>query len=123
MIKKISSGFLFLILISNYLHSQILTVSRGTDLVIKSGTPFFAGSIVLTPSSDFTLSDISISKNTVIAHPANNIYIARVYKFSGNTNPFSGSIKINYQDGAELNGLSENTLQIKSTQWHHVAIF
>ena len=94
------------------LQAQILTVSPGTDLVIKPGTVFFADNIILTPSADFTLSNISLSRNTIVSHPVLNTYIARVYQFSASTNPFSGSIQINYQDGAELNGLSESDLQL-----------
>jgi hypothetical protein len=112
MIKKISFSLLFSISILNYLQAQIVTVSPGTNLLIKQGTSFSADSLVLTPSADFTLSNISISRNTTVTHPANNVYIARVYNFSGNTNAFSGTIQFNYNDGAELNGLSENTLEL-----------
>lgn len=110
MIRKIPLCILFL-LVSNFLWSQIFTVAPATDLMIKSGTPFFADSIIFTPSSDFTLTNISLSRNTVITNPAINVHISRVYKFSANAT-FSGSIQINYQDGAELNGLSESDLQL-----------
>ena len=95
-----------------YLQAQILTVSPGTDLVIKPGTLFFADNFILTPSADFTLSNISLSRNTLLIHPVLNTYIASAYQFSNSTNPFSGTIQINYQDGAELNGLSETDLQL-----------
>lgn len=111
MIRKIFVSILFL-LFFNLVRSQIITVSSSTDLVIKSSTPFFADNIIFTSSSDFTLNNISLSRNTTIANPASNVHIARVYKFSGNTNPFTGSIRINYQDGAELNGLDENSLEL-----------
>lgn len=114
MIKKVLFSILFLITVSKFycLQAQILTVSPGTDLVIKPGTVFFADNIILTPAADFTLSNISLSRNTIVSHPVLNTYIARVYQFSASTNPFSGSIQINYQDGAELNGLSESDLQL-----------
>lgn len=99
-------------LFSNILRSQIFTVAPATDLLIKNGTPFFADNIIFTPASDFTLTNVSLSRNTVITNPAINVHISRVYKFSGNTNAFSGSIQINYQDGAELNGLTETDLQL-----------
>jgi hypothetical protein len=120
MIKKLLFSILFFSALSNCLQAQIITVSPGTNLTIKSGTVFFADNIIFTPSADFTLSNISLSRNLVATHSVLNPYIARVYQFSGNTNPFSGSVQINYQDGAELNGLSENTLQLNvndGTNW------
>lgn len=121
--RKIPASIL-LLLLANFVRSQVLTVAPATDLVIKTGTPFFADNIVFTPSADFTLSNISLSRNINLTNPANNVNIARVYKFSGNTNAFSGSIQINYQDGAELNGLEENTLQLNihnGTTWNFYA--
>lgn len=119
MITKVRLGILFLF-VSNFLQAQIVTVASGTDLVVKTGTPFFADNIVFTPSADFTLTNISLSRNTTITNAANHVNIARVYKFSGNTNAFSGNIQINYQDGAELNGLAENSLELNihdGTMW------
>lgn len=96
---------------THLLHAQILTVSSGTDLTIKSGTVFSADSLVLTPSADFTLSDINLTKNTTVFHSTFNPYISRVYLFSNNTAAFSGAVRVNYLDG-ELNALSEPTLQV-----------
>lgn len=96
-------------------------VSPATNMLIKTGTPFFADNIIFTPSSDFTFNNISLTRNATITHPANNVYIARVYKFSGNTGAFTGSIQINYKDGAELNGLQESSLQLNihnGTDWN-----
>ena len=118
MIRKVPLSLLFL-LFYNFSRSQIITLSPGSDLTIKQGTPFFADNIILTPSSDFTLSNVSLSRNTTATHTPNNIYISRVYRFSNTTNPFSGSIQFNYQD-AELNGLPESTLQLNihdGTTW------
>lgn len=112
--KKALCSILFLITILKFssVQAQILTVSQGTDLSVKQGTQFALDSLVLTPSSDFVLSNISVTRDTLVTFTANNPYIARVYKFSGNTNAFSGSIRMIYQDGAELNGLSESALQL-----------
>ncbi|HEY8687803.1 MAG TPA: hypothetical protein VIM07_01110 [Chitinophagaceae bacterium] len=124
MIRKVPFSILFLFF-SNFLQSQILTLSPGSDLTIKQGTPFFADNIILTPSADFTLSNVSVNRNTSLSQPATNTNIARVYKFSGTTNFFSGSIQINYQDGAELNGLSENNLQLNiynGAMWNYTNV-
>jgi len=114
MIKKILFSILFSTTTSGFLclQAQILTISPGTDIVIKPGTAFSIDNIVLTPSADFTLSNISLTRNSTVSHPVLNTYIARVYQFSASTSPFNGTIQINYQDGAELNGLSEANLQL-----------
>jgi len=114
--KRTLCSILLLITISKFcgLKAQILTVSPGTDVVIKQGAVFSAGDLVLTPSADFTLSDVSISRSSTVSHPTVNAYIARVYKFSTGTNLFNGTIRINYQDGAELNGLTETDLQLNA---------
>ncbi len=103
------------------LKAQILTLSPGTDLTIKSGTVFFADNIILVPSADFTLSNLSLSNATTVIHTTANNYIARVYQFSANTNPFTGSVQINYQDGTELRGIAENALTLNihnGTLWN-----
>lgn len=92
--------------------AQVLMLSPGTNLTIKSGTVFFADSITFIPSADFTLSNLSLSKATTVTHTTANNYIARVYQFSGNTNAFTGSVQINYQDGTELRGIAENALTL-----------
>ncbi|MEO8765243.1 MAG: T9SS type A sorting domain-containing protein [Ginsengibacter sp.] len=125
MMKKVLFSILFLTATSDfyYLNAQILSVAAGTDLVIKDGTIFSADNIVLTPSADFTLSNISLTRNATVSHPVVNTYIARVYHFTGNTNPFNGTIQINYQDGAELNGIPETDLQLNvhnGTSWQVV---
>ena len=112
--KKILYCILFLIAIPKFypLQAQILSISSGTDLVIKQGTVFFADNLILTPSADFTLSNVTLGRSSIVSHPAANPYIARVYQFSTSTNAFAGTIQINYQDGAELNGLDETDLQL-----------
>lgn len=108
----------------NCLQAQILTVSPGTDMTIKSGTVFSADSLILTPSADFTLSNLSLKKSTAVSHALPNPYIARVYQFSNNSNPFKGSVQINYRDGAELKGIAESSLTLNiynGTKWNAYA--
>jgi hypothetical protein len=117
---------LFLLTASKFssLQAQIFSVSPGTDLVIKQGTVFSADDLVLTPSADFTLSNVSLRRNPTVTHTAINTYIARVYKFSAGTNLFNGTIRINYKDGAELNSLPESSLQLNAfdgTAWQSFA--
>ena len=113
--KKVFYSILFLIAIPKFysLQAQIISISPGTDLLIKQGTAFSFDSLILTPSADFTLSNVSVSRSSVVSHPAANPYIARVYQFSSSTT-FAGTIQINYLDGAELNGLAEADLQLNA---------
>lgn len=123
MTKKTLTGIFILsgTLFFHELHAQILKVSSGTSLFIKSGTIFSADSLTLTPSADFTLSNMSLSKDITVTRSTLNSYIARVYIFSSITNAFTGSVQINYLDGAELRGIAETALTINvdnGTNWN-----
>jgi hypothetical protein len=111
MIKSILF-FLTCLLFTSVLIAQNLKVSAGTDITVRSGTIFSVDSLTLTPSADFTLSNVSLNKLTTATHTPVNTYIARVYNFSSTSNPFSGSVQVNYRDGAELNGIAENALTL-----------
>jgi len=91
---------------------DIVYVTPGTGLTITPGTSFTMDLLTFTPSSNFTIDDMTVTRNTTITHPASNTYISRVYTFSSTTPTFSGDIQMGYQDGAELNGLDESTLQL-----------
>ncbi len=94
-------------------HAQeLLKVTPGTDITILSGTAFRVDSLTLTPSADFTLSNNTLSKANTAVHSGGIPYIARVYQFTNNTNSFTGTVQINYTDGAELNSIPENELTL-----------
>lgn len=95
-------------------HAQLLKVTSGSDIIILNGTIFRVDSLTLTPSADFTLSNNTLSKSTTVgvSHATSNPYIARLYQFAGNTNSFTGTVQIDYTDGAELNGIPENELTL-----------
>lgn len=108
------------LLVFSFSKSQIFTVASGTDVTIKAGTTFSADNLSITPSSDFTISNNSLTRSTTAVHTPVGTYIARVYQFTNTTNAFSGSIQMNYLDGAELNGLAENVLTLNAhngTNW------
>ena len=93
------------------IHAQIITVQNGTSLTIQSGASFYANGLTLTPSADFTITNVTLTRNNTITNPSYNTSINRAYKFSATTPAFSGTVRIDYQD-AELNGLSEPPLQV-----------
>src|SRR6187401_3600510 len=86
-------------------HAQ-LTIGPGSSLTIQNGTQLHGDGLTLIPSADFILSNVTLSRSATIVHTQVNPYISRVYQFSNSSNAFSGSIKINYNDGAELNGIA-----------------
>ena len=113
--------FLFTgLLLTGNAQTQVLKVSAGTDLTILNGTIFQIDSLTLIPSADFTISDNTLSRSTTLIHTSSNPYISRVYQFANNTNPYSGSVQINYLD-TELNGIPENLLTLNihngTTSW------
>ncbi len=99
-------------------HAQLI-VDSGASLTIQNGTQVHGDGLTLIPSADFILSNVTMSRSTTIVHTQVNPYISRVYQFSNTSNPFSGSIQINYTD-AELNGLAEADLTLNihnGTNW------
>ncbi len=100
-------------------QGQLLSFGT-TGLTIKSGTTIVADSITIIPTADFTFSNNTLDKFTSVSHTYPNPYISRVYRFNNSTAAFSGSIKINYRDGAELNGIPETFLGLNihnGTNW------
>ncbi len=94
------------------LQGQVYTLKPGTPVVLKQGTPFFADSLVLIPAADFKLTYSSLVKSGTTQHPLTTAHIARVYRFCGTAEPFSGAVKMAYLEGAELSGLAENSLTL-----------
>ena len=91
-------------------QAQTTVLSVGaTSMTVKSGTVFSADSLVLTPSSDWTLA----SNKVQISHTAVNIApapgINRVYTL-GSQISFTGTIQLYYLP-SELNGNPESSLQ------------
>jgi hypothetical protein len=99
-------------------HAQ-LTIAGSSSLTIENGTQIHADGLTLIPSADFSLSNVTVSRSAIVVHTTVNTYISRVYQFSSTSDPFSGSIQINYTD-AELNGLAEADLTLNiynGTNW------
>jgi len=117
--KKILFVFFAALFLCNA-YAQIITVDPGASLTIQNGTQLHADGLTLIPSADFILSNVVLSKSPTAIHPPVNIYISRVYQFSNTSNAFSGSVQINYNDGAELNGIPEANLTLNiynGTNW------
>ena len=102
----------FFTFLSNTSFSQELTVLYGTPMTINGGTPFSVSGLVLTPSSDFTLNNISITNNEKVTNYLGQSTVARVYKFSSTTNPFIGEAGIRYQ-AQELNSGNYANLKLQ----------
>jgi hypothetical protein len=92
-------------------HAQTqFSVVSGTDLYISSGTIFTAAGLSLTPSTGFVFNGIYLDKAKVFTHELPNNHADLVYQFSENTNPYSGTITI-YYDDAYLSFANESLLE------------
>ncbi len=89
----------------------VLQVSTGTDLHIKAGTLFYAGGLVLVPTTDYTLTENEVSKHTTVTHFTVNNYAASTFRFSNLAPAFSGSFHFYYTDDV-LNGIPEANLAL-----------
>ena len=101
-------------------HAQLLTVDPGASLTIQNGTQFHTHGLTLIPSADFILSNVVLSRSATTIHPPGNTHISRVYQLSNTSNAFSGSVQIDYTDGAELIGIPETNLTLNihnGTNW------
>ena len=118
--KLIRISSIFCLFFVNIISSQIISVVSGSTIDIASGTVLSADGLEVIPTTNFSL-NASITKSTTLNNSAAFPYIPRVYQFSQTTNPFSGTIKIYYQD-SELVGLgfTESTSKIlyhDGTSW------
>jgi hypothetical protein len=90
-------------------QTLVMSVGSSKTMTIKSGTVFGADSLVLTPSSDFTLTSTNITESPIAVAGTPTSSINRVYYLSNQVN-FSGTLQIYYKT-SELNGNIESQLQ------------
>ena len=113
MIKK-TVHLIFVLLCSiAYLPAtaQDIYVASGTACKIAANETFHVNGLTLVPSAAFDLNGLSITKNTTITNTVSSVTsISRHYLFSANSPAYSGTVQIGYLD-AELNGLTESTLE------------
>lgn len=87
-----------------------LYVAAGETLFTKSGETLHADGLTLYPSTDFTLTDNELNRNSSVFHTLPTTYVVRVFRFTATTPAFTGTMEVNYQDG-ELNTLPEPGLK------------
>ena len=110
---KPATSFLVLLcsLASISATAQDIAVTSGTAFKIAANETFHTNGLTLVPSADFDLNGLSITKNTTITNTVSSVTsISRHYLFSANSPAYSGTVQIGYLD-AELNGLTESTLE------------
>lgn len=107
--KKQLSLSAFLLISAVSAHGQISIGSGG--LFIASGTTIALDQLVLTPSTDYTLANttLTVSATPVVGLPTASIN--RVYSFSPAISGYAGSAGINFLD-SELNGNTKTDLAI-----------
>lgn len=106
--------------------AQLSIGSDANSLVIKSGETFNYEGLSLTPSSDFSLSNTTLTRTdakTISPSPGVD-YIARYFSFSNTTPGFSGTIRFSYA-GATLSPLSAGSLELNiranAGQWINIS--
>ena len=87
-----------------------LDIQTGTSLLIKTGTTVSIDSLILQPSTDFTIiGQNTLTRKTTLTNPLLGWNIKRAFLSSNITGPFDGTVSVYYRE-SELNGLDENTL-------------
>jgi len=90
-------------------QQTILSAGSSSTLFIKAGTILGADSLVLTPSSNFTLSSNTLTVTPTAVGVSPWPGINRAYNLTSQIN-FTGTIQLYYQT-SELNGNQESALQ------------
>lgn len=114
------------ILASRPCSAQLSIGSSANSLVIKSGETFNYEGLSLTPSSDFSLSNTTLTRTDAksISPTPGVDYIARYFSFSNTTPAFSGSIRFSYL-GATLSPLTAGSLELNirtnGTSWVNIS--
>lgn len=109
-----------LLLISILTVQGQLTIQNGSSITFNQDAPLSIDGLTLTPSASYTLSGpLTIIKAGSSGQTTVNPSIQRVYQFSTASAPFTGTIRINYDD-ADLNGIQESMLELnvfKTNTW------
>jgi hypothetical protein len=117
---KFSFLIMFLLLTGLLRAQNSLYLSTNASLYIGAGTSLAVDSLVLTPSSAYTITGAnSMQRSATVQHVVSSPYIKRVYQWMNTLPPFTGNLSFYYLDG-ELNGIDEGqvTLNVHNgTSW------
>lgn len=117
---KFSFLIVFLLLTALLRAQNSLYLSTNASLFIGAGTPLTVDSLVLTPSSAYTITGAnSMQRSSATLHGGGSPYIKRVYQWTNTLPPFTGSLSFYYRDN-ELNGINEGQLTLNvhnGTSW------
>ena len=123
-IKQMKNIFTCLLLFAaalsgSSLQAQILSVSNGTEFSIVAGTTISAGGLELTPATLYSINNNTLIKSSNVNNSTSIVHISNVYQFNSTTNPYTGALKM-YYDNGELNGLNASELKLlvnNGTSW------
>jgi len=104
---------------SSELQAQILSVGLGNGFNIGAGTIVSLDSIELNPSATYSFSNNTLSKSNTVSNSTTITYINKVYQFSATSDPYSGVLKLYYNNN-QLNGLTASDLKLllfNGTSW------
>ncbi len=90
---------------------SVIHIENGANLFIQPQASVNLGGLVITPSGNLELTNISLERTATLQQPVTNNHIQRVYRFSDPVPAFSGIIRF-YYEKAELNQLPEGDLTL-----------
>lgn len=97
---------------NTFCYSQELAILNGSSISITNGTIFSINGIALTPNSNYNLNGpIEFSSSSTALDPQS---INKVFNFSNPLNSYQGNLTFFYEDGAELNGVTESNLILQT---------
>lgn len=111
---------LLLLLLQHAATAQTsLHVESGGSFYMSAGSVVFVDSLVLMPSTPYTISGNELVRNAATVNPLATTYLNRAYRWSATAPSFTGNIGFYYRD-AELNTLAEPGLTLylhNGTTW------
>ena len=109
--KTVTRLIIFLLLFASSSTFGQLYVSSGVNIYLQAGITFAVDSLILQPTSTFTIGSTTETRSASLTHSNPNPTILRTYNFSPSISPFSGTIGIYYRT-SELNSLPQNSLTL-----------
>jgi len=119
--KVLTNILLLLILTISHVKAQ-LHLASSEQLFITGGDSLHFDGLTLLPTSNFILSNTTLTKNNTLTRTSPNPAIQRAYSFSNAPTGFTGSVRIDYLD-AELNSIQESNLQMSihnGSSWQYI---
>jgi len=103
----------YILFVSPFLFSQILTVNSGSSVSIASGSSVTLDGLEIAPADTYVISGANdVSRSATAATAGSNSSVSRVYSSSALLSGFTGTLTFSYLEG-ELNGIAQGDLVLE----------